>query len=164
MQYDLKYVKDEINRTKTEIRNLNAELASMCDIVHGKGVLPDFREDAEPVIGQIKALTAHLHYAQDCYEVLSKLAGGKGYVEVKDSKGLKGKIDSVTDRMIALKQSGLLDEATEKKLKAEIEELQKQLKEAEKLEKTAEQYREFYEQCYRLSHSAKAIRAKLYRR
>ncbi len=163
MHYNLEYVGDEINRTKSEIRSLRTELVSMYDPVSQR-LDTDFKDEYEPILKEIQDLKAHLHYATDCLEVFTKLADGRDTFEVQNVKHIQGKINNATDRMIAMKQTGLLDSDTEAKFKAEIEEYNTRLKEAEKLEKVVAEYDEFYQQCYRLSHNSHAIRSKLYRR
>jgi len=136
----------------------------MYDPMSGK-LDADFKDDYEPILKEIQDLKAHLHYAMDCLEVFSKLAkpGSDGF-EVQNTEHIKGKINNTTDRMIAMRQTGLLDSDTEAKFKAELKEYEKQLKEAEKLTSVVSEYDEFYQQCYRLSHNSHAIRSKLYRR
>ena len=171
MMYNIQCIQDEILRTKSEIKSLRTELVSMYDpSPQGSGKLDtDFKDDYEPILSKINDLKAHLHYATDCLEVFSKFVkpgsdSRKATFEVEDTDRIKANINSSTDRMISMKQIGLLDSNTESKFKAEIKEYKNQLKEAEKLEKVVSKYDEFYEQCYRLSHSSHAIRSKLYRR
>jgi len=167
MHYNLEYVKEEISRTKSEIQDMRRVLLTMYDLSpSGVGKLDsDFKDEYQPVLDEINDLKAHLHYAMDCLEVFSKLAkpGSDGF-EVQNTEHIKGKINNATDRMIAMKQTGLLDSDTEAKFKAEIEEYNTRLKEAEKLSKVVSEYDEFYQQCYRLSHNSHAVRSKLYRR
>ncbi|MHC1572085.1 MAG: hypothetical protein ACXQTM_05025 [Methanosarcinales archaeon] len=166
MHYNLDYVRDEIKRTKSEIQDLRRVLLTMYDLSpSGVGKLDsDFKDEYQPVLDEINDLKAHLHYATDCLEVFTKLADGRDTFEVQNVKHIQGKINNATDRMIAMKQTGLLDSDTEAKFKAEIEEYNTRLKEAEKLENVVAEYEEFYQQCYRLSHNSHAVRSKLYRR
>jgi len=124
----------------------------------------DFSDEYQPVLDEINDLKAHLHYATDCLEVFSKLADGRDTFEIQNVKHIQGKINNTMDRMIATKQTGLLDSDTEAKFKAELKEYEKALKEADKLSRVVSEYDEFYQQCYRLSHNSHAVRSKLYRR
>ncbi|MHC1572067.1 MAG: hypothetical protein ACXQTM_01535 [Methanosarcinales archaeon] len=91
MHYNLEYVRDEIKRTKSEIRSLRTELVSMYDATTSK-LDADFKDEYQPVLDEINDLKAHLHYATDCLEVFSKIADGRDTFEVQNTEHIKGKI------------------------------------------------------------------------